>query len=169
MQPVDDTAIWPSVNLAARIESASEPVHLLGLWTSTNALRLQAAMYSQEHSGYCPQGSQVTSTQLPSPGGAMPAKRPFAPLRGTSHLKSGLMAGALGLTALSPISRRKNTMRSPFHPFLGDQTWHQDQNSHRNFQPSKPVPVFMQRSRQITATSRSSSSRNIAPSQWVTS
>ena len=34
----------------------------------------------------------------------MPAKRPFAPLRGRSHLKSGLMAGALGLTALSPIS-----------------------------------------------------------------
>ena len=33
----------------------------------------------------------------------MSAKRPFAPLRGTSHLKSGMMAGALGLAALTPI------------------------------------------------------------------
>lgn len=33
----------------------------------------------------------------------MPVKRPFAPLRGTSHLKSGMLAGALGLSALSPI------------------------------------------------------------------
>ena len=65
---------------------------------------LQAAVDCQERSGYCPQGSQVTSAQTPSPGGSMPAKRPFAPLRGRSHLKSGLMAGALGLTALSPIS-----------------------------------------------------------------
>ena len=33
----------------------------------------------------------------------MAAKKSFAPLRRTSHFKSGMMAGALGLTALTPI------------------------------------------------------------------
>ena len=33
----------------------------------------------------------------------MAAKKSFAPLRGTSHLKSGMMAGSLGLAALTPI------------------------------------------------------------------
>jgi hypothetical protein len=48
----------------------------------------------------------------------MSAKRPFTPLRGTSHLKSGMMAGALGLTALTPIPEA-NAAELEAYPVFG--------------------------------------------------